>query len=106
MYVVAVLAFAALALDIVAFSSRCAASPAVNVRILLFGLAVQSLAVCFPLIFGGPFTNEKRGVAIAGMALLLFVGGSLAFRYAAMFSDAIGQPNYFKSVGLACRNAA
>jgi hypothetical protein len=40
------------------------------------------------------------------MALLLLVGGSLAFRYAALFSDAIGQPNYFRSAGLACRNAA
>ena len=108
MYVVAVLAIAALALDTVAFGSRCLASPKVNVPILLFGLAVQALAVCFPLIFGGPYTNDsgKRGVAIIGMALLLFVAGSLAFRYASMFSDAIGQPNYFKSTGLACRNAA
>ena len=111
--VAALLTLAAIALDIFALTSRCTASPKVNVSILLFALVVQVLAVGFPIVIGDVFLGDlpKRGLAVIGMALLLFVAGSLAFRYAALLSDAIGQPKTFKSAGFftrggpACRNA-
>ena len=106
-FVAALLAFAALAFDLFAFSSRCSASPGVNVSLLFFGAVVQAVAVGFPIAFGSAFASgpPRRWLAIIGMSLLLFVGGSLAFRYSALYSDAIGQPNYFKSASLACRSA-
>jgi hypothetical protein len=106
-FVAALLALAALTLDTLAVTSRCSASPGINISILLFGLAVQAVAVSFPLVFWAILANEppRRGVAVIGMSLVLFVGGSLAFRYSALYSDAIGKPNYFKSAGLACHRA-
>ena len=106
-YVAVLLAFGAAVADVFGFASRCSLSPAVNVPLLLLGLVLQATAVGYPLFFGAPFAGElsKRGFRIIGMSLLIFVAGSLAFRYSAQFSDAIGKPNYFRSAGLACRNA-
>jgi len=106
-FVTVVLAIAAIALDAFAFSSRCSASPGVNLSLLIFGAVVQAVAIGFPLVFGLEFAGDppRRWLAVIGMALLLLVGGSLAFRYSALYSDAIGQPNYFRSAGLACRSA-
>jgi hypothetical protein len=102
--VAVLLALVAATLDVLALATRCPVSPGVNVPLLLLGLVLQATAVAFPVFFGQPFADElsKRGLAIVGMALLIFTAGSLAFWYSAQFSDVIGKPNYFRSVGLAC----
>ena len=99
------LAVVAVALDIWAFMSRCPASPSVNVSTLSFGLVVQAVAVGFPLVRGAWFetASAKHRLKVITLALVLFVGSVMAIRYSVLYSDAIGQPNYFKSAGLACR---
>lgn len=103
-FVAVLLAIAALALDILAFTSRCTLSPGVNVSLMIFGAVVQTVAICFPIAYGIIIVTDlpRRGAAIIGMAVLMFVGGSMAFRYAVLYPDAIGQPNFYRSASLKC----
>src|SRR5689334_16672965 len=107
LYVAVLLATGSAALVAVTFASRCAASPVVNVQFLLFGLALQATSIAFLMFFEQPFADEisKRRLTIMGMSLVIFAAGSMVVRYSVQFSDAIGKPNYFRSAGLACRNA-
>ena len=104
--VAALLALSAVALDVWAVSSRCAASPEVNISILCFGLFIQAFAVGLPLVRGAWSygASAKLGLKVIAGALVLFVGSVLAIRYSLLYSDAIGKPNYFRSAGLACRS--
>jgi hypothetical protein len=105
--ITAFLALTAVVLDIWAFVVRCPASPAVNISTLCFGLIVQAIAVGFPLVRGAWFESAsvKHGLTIITLALMLFVGSVMIIRYSVLYSDAIGKPNYFKSIGLACRSS-
>ena len=100
------LALMAIVLDTWAFVSRCPASPPVNISTLAFGVIVQAVAVGFPLVRGAWFESAsvKHGVTIITLALMLFVGSVMIMRYSVLYSDAIGKPNYFRSIGLACRS--
>jgi hypothetical protein len=92
------------ALDVLAFVSRCSASPGVNISIMFFGLVVQTVAVSFPLFLDsviGTISMRHRQLFIA-LTLMLFVGGAMAVRYAVLYSDAIGKPNYFISASHVC----
>jgi hypothetical protein len=105
--ITALLALIAVVLDTWAFVSRCPASPTVNVSTLFFGLVVQVIAVGFPLVRGAWFESAsvKHGLTIITLALMLFIGSAMIVRYSVLYSDAIGEPNYFRSVGLACRSS-
>jgi hypothetical protein len=105
--ITALLALMAVVLDIWTFGLRCPASPAVNISTLSFGLIVQAIAVGFPLVRGAWFQSAsvKHGLKIIALALMLFVGSVIIIRYSVLYSDAIGKPNYFKSMGLACRSS-
>jgi hypothetical protein len=99
-----ILALLAVALDVWLFRSRCLASPEINPSTLSLGLLIQATAVGLPLLRTAWFDSASaaHGLKILGAALILFVGSAQAIRYSVLYSDKIGQPNYFKSVGLRC----
>lgn len=101
------LALVGLALDILAFTSRCSMSPPINISMMLLGVIIQVVAVGFPIYFGRPYADDppRRGVAIIGFALVIFVAGAMAFRYSVLLPDAIGKPNGYRSASLACRHS-
>ena len=101
----AVLAAVAVVIDTWIFTARCSASPAVNVSILSFGFMIQAIAVGIPLVRGAWFdsASAKNGLKAIGGALILFVGSVMVVRESVLYPDKIGQPNYFRSAGLACQ---
>jgi hypothetical protein len=101
------LALMAIVLDTWAFASRCPASPPVNMSALAFGAIVQAVAVGFPLVHGAWFesASAKQGATTITLSLMLFVGSVMIIRNSVLYSDAIGKPNYFRSLGLACRSS-
>jgi hypothetical protein len=105
--IAALLALMAIVVDTWAFVLRCPASPTVNISTLAFGIIVQAIAVGFPLVRGAWFESAsvKHGLTIITLALMLFVGSVVIIRYSVLYSDAIGKPNYFRSMGLACRSS-
>ena len=100
-----VLAAVAIAFDGWVFSARCSASPAINVSTLSFGFMIQVIAVGIPLVRGAWFdsASAKNGLKAIGGALILFVTSLMVVRESVLYSDKIGQPNYFRSAGLACQ---
>jgi hypothetical protein len=99
-------AFAAIVVDAVSFYSRCDVSPGVNISTFSLGLFIQGVCISAPLFvdhFYPSLALAKRR-KLFYLSLLLFLSSVLVVRYSVLYSDAIGQPNGFKSKGLQCRN--
>jgi FtsH-binding integral membrane protein len=89
------------------YALRCAASPPVSIKALAIGIAVFGVALV--LIYWA--TSEEVEGAARKLRLSLFwfgVGLFLASlgiaQYALNYSDAIGHPNWYKSVGNQCKS--
>ena len=100
-----VLAAASVSALVVFYSWRCDASPAINFNVLAFAVLVQSFAIALvasqiPAPSSQSFRASRRWLLVAGIALALSF--FVMARYALNFSDALGQPNWYKSVGLRC----
>jgi len=99
-------AFAAIAVDAVSFYSRCGVSPDVNVSTFALGLIIQGVCISAPLLVHHFYPNLSiaRRRKIFYLSIFLFFCSVLVVRYSVLYSDAIGQPNWFKSKGLQCRS--
>jgi hypothetical protein len=100
-------AMAAIAADIALFSLRCDASPPVSVAGLAVALLAQMGATL--LVYWGMAENavpvgRTRFLSVVQLGLLLLLCSLPAAHFALNYSDAIGHPNWYKSVGLQCRN--
>ncbi|TAK91734.1 MAG: hypothetical protein EPO06_03255 [Burkholderiaceae bacterium] len=99
---------ALVAADVWAAYSRCPVSPPVNLSMLAFGIFIQLTALCL-IAFGYRFSAELSLRQRWRLLLMAFVLGTVSIlmvRYAVLYSDAIGQPNWFKSIGLRCSKSA
>jgi hypothetical protein len=96
---------AALAAYVILYFRRCEASPQVSFNVL--ALSVTVLAVSLALTYW----RTKESVVELSSSLRrfpifssigLFMASLLIARFALNYSDAIGRPNWYKSVGLQC----
>jgi hypothetical protein len=105
---VALLVVAALVADAAFYLLRCAASPPVSFNTLALTVVVQGVAAL--LAYWGTTDAPERASQLFRRPILwlglwlLLVSLPLA-RYSLNYSDAIGRPNWFKSVGHQCRAA-
>src|SRR5947207_2023946 len=93
---------AAIGVDAVSFYSRCSVSPDVNVSTFALGLIIQGVCISSPLFVQHfyPSLSTARRRKIFYLSIFLFFTSILVVRYSVLYSDAIGQPNWFKSKGL------
>ena len=98
----------AIAVDVFFYVQRCDASPAIDFSIMGLTLVVQALSVLVArwsewdhrVPMGRGFARP----ALLGAVLFLAISVFLA-RFALNYSDAIGRPNWFKSIGAQCDDA-
>ena len=101
--------FAAFALTACAslYALRCAASPPISIKALAIGVAVQGVALA--LIYLGMATvaggeARKSQLSLFWFGVGLFLASLGIAQYALNYSDAIGRPNWYKSVGSQCKS--
>jgi hypothetical protein len=79
-----------------------------NMSALGFGIVLQLGAmagVYYAYTRYGEGMNIKFGRVLLGFVAMFFLVGTIAIQKSVMYSDSIGKPNWFKSVGRQC-NAA
>ena len=103
--VVSLLATVALLASGLLYSLRCQASPPVSMNALSVAVVVQCIALAFvhrSLVESQESSPVKLTRFLLWSGVGLFLASLLLARYAIVYSDAIGHPNWYKSVGLQC----
>ena len=102
-----IIIFGCIGFDVWTFSSRCSASPPVSPVALAFGAIIQLVAIALPVIVSKQFSDESPGFRLrcALVALMLAVVSVTFLRTGILYSDSIGRPNYYRSVGMQCNNS-
>jgi len=84
--------------------SRCSASPGFYILGIFLGTIIQISAVTLPIVVSKKLPNEpfNRRLKYFYATCFLFVMSLMVLSYSIRYSDAIGKPNGFRSVGLQC----